>query len=82
MTAFQKVRSILAHPNVAALLFTLGMLGVYFELATPGAILPGVVGAICLILAFYGLSVLPVSYAGLALLILAAVLFIARDQGR
>ena len=58
------------------MLLSLGMLGIYFELATPGAILPGVVGAICLILGFYGLSVLPVSYAGVALLILAAVLFV------
>ncbi len=76
MTAFQKLRSILVHPNVSAILLSLGMLAIYFELATPGAVLPGVVGAICLILGFYGLSVLPVSYAGVALLILAAILFL------
>ncbi|HYH45306.1 MAG TPA: NfeD family protein, partial [Thermoanaerobaculia bacterium] len=52
-------------------------LGLYFELMNPGAILPGVVGGICLILAFFALSVLPVSYAGLALLFLALVLYIA-----
>ena len=52
------------------------MLGLYFELDQPGAILPGVVGAICLILAFF-VSVLPVSYAGVALILLAIVLFIA-----
>jgi membrane-bound serine protease (ClpP class) len=76
MTAFQRIRSILVHPNVAAILFSLGMLAIYFELSTPGAVLPGVLGAIFLILAFYGMSVLPVSYAGVALLILAAVLFL------
>jgi membrane-bound serine protease (ClpP class) len=76
MTAFQRVRSILANPNLAALLLSIGMLAIYFELATPGAVLPGVVGAICLILGFYGISVLPVSYAGVALLVVAAVLFL------
>jgi membrane-bound serine protease (ClpP class) len=76
MTAFQRVRSIIVHPNVAYLLLTLGGLGIYFELASPGTIFPGVLGAICLILAFYALSVLPVNYAGFALLILAAILFI------
>jgi membrane-bound serine protease (ClpP class) len=76
MTVFQQVRSILAHPNVAVTLLSLGSLAIYFELATPGAVIPGVLGAICLILGFYGLSVLPVSYAGIALLILAAVLFV------
>ena len=76
MTVFQRVRSIIAHPNVAYMLLSLGGLGIYFELANPGTIVPGVLGAICLILAFYALSVLPVSYAGVALLILAAILFV------
>ena len=76
MTVFQRLRSIIAHPNVAYLLLGLGGLGVYFELANPGAIFPGVLGAICLILAFYGLSVLPVNYAGVALLIVAGILFL------
>jgi membrane-bound serine protease (ClpP class) len=67
---------VLADPNITYLLFGLGSLGLLFELMHPGAILPGVVGAIFLILSFYGLSVLPVSYAGLALLILAMVFFI------
>ena len=53
------------------------MLGLYFELSNPGAILPGVVGAICLILAFFALSVLPVNYAGIALILLAVIFFIA-----
>jgi membrane-bound serine protease (ClpP class) len=77
MTIFQRVLSAIAHPNIAYLLLTLGGLGLYFELSTPGAILPGVLGAICLVLAFFALSVLPVNAAGIALLILAALFFIA-----
>lgn len=77
LTAVQKVRSALSHPNIAYLLLTLGGLGLYFELSTPGAVLPGVVGAISLILAFYALSVLPTNYAGIALMILAALFFLA-----
>jgi membrane-bound serine protease (ClpP class) len=76
MTVLQQVRSILVHPNVAVMLLSLGGLGIYFELAVPGSVLPGVLGAICLILGFYGMSVLPVSYAGVALLVLAAILFV------
>jgi membrane-bound serine protease (ClpP class) len=67
---------VLADPNITYLLLGLGSLGMLFELMHPGAILPGVVGAICLILSFYGLSVLPVSYAGLALLVLAMIFFV------
>jgi membrane-bound serine protease (ClpP class) len=77
MSPWRRVLSVLAHPNVTALLLTLGMLGLYFELMNPGSILPGVVGAIALILGLYGLSVLPFSFAGLALILLAVVLFIA-----
>ncbi|MEE2777569.1 MAG: nodulation protein NfeD [Acidobacteriota bacterium] len=76
MTLFQRLRSSIAHPNIAYLLMTFGGLGLYFELSNPGAIFPGVIGAICLILAFYALSVLPVNYAGIALMILAAILFL------
>ena len=67
---------VLADPNVTYLLLGLGWLGLFFELMHPGAVLPGVVGAICLVLSFYGLSVLPVNYAGLALILLAVVFFI------
>jgi membrane-bound serine protease (ClpP class) len=74
---FRRVLSALAHPNIAYVLLSLGFLGLYFELMNPGAILPGVVGAICLILAFFSLSVLPVNYAGVALILLAIILFIA-----
>ncbi len=76
LTRFQRARSVLAHPNIAYLLLTLGGLGLYFEFANPGAIFPGVVGALCTILGLYSMSVLPINYAGVALLVLAAVLFL------
>lgn len=77
MSGFQRLLSAIAHPNIAYILMTLGGLGLYFELSNPGAVLPGVVGGICLILAFFALSVLPVNYAGIALIILALIFFIA-----
>lgn len=77
MSGFQRLLSAIAHPNIAYILMTLGGLGLYFELSNPGAVLPGVVGGICLILAFFALSVLPVNYAGIALIILAMIFFIA-----
>ena len=77
MSAQQRLLSTLAHPNLAYILLSLGFLGLYFELAHPGAVLPGVVGGISLILAFFGLSVLPVNYAGVALILLGLVLFVA-----
>ena len=72
-----RLLAILADPSVAYILLMLGFYGLLFELQNPGAILPGVVGGICLILAFFALSTLPVNYAGIALLLLAAVFFIA-----
>lgn len=77
MSSLRRFLAVLADPNIAMILLTLGGLGLYFELMNPGAILPGVVGGICLILGFFALSVLPVNYAGLALLFLALLLFIA-----
>src|SRR5690349_18362413 len=77
ISPFRRFLGVLADPNIASMLLVLGFLGLYFELMHPGAIFPGVVGAICLILAFFALSVLPVDYAGLALVFLAVVLFIA-----
>jgi len=75
-----RILSALSNPNVVYLLLMLGMAGLYFELAHPGAILPGVVGAICLILAFYSLQTLPVNYAGVLLIILGVVLLIAEAK--
>jgi membrane-bound serine protease (ClpP class) len=65
----------LADPNVAYILMMLGFYGLFFELSNPGAIFPGVVGAIALILAFYALQALPINYAGAALILLAFILF-------
>jgi membrane-bound serine protease (ClpP class) len=76
MTLAQKILSILSDPNFAYILLMLGIYGLFFELYNPGAILPGVIGGICLILAFYSLSTLPLNYAGLALIIFAVILFI------
>jgi membrane-bound serine protease (ClpP class) len=73
----QRILAALSNPNIAYILLMLGILGIFFEIANPGAILPGVVGAICLILAFFALQTLPVNYAGLLLLLLALIFFIA-----
>jgi membrane-bound serine protease (ClpP class) len=72
-----KLLGIISNPNIAYILMILGFYGLYFELSNPGAVLPGVAGAICLILAFYALQTLPINYAGLMLIILAIGLFIA-----
>ncbi|HEX9366493.1 MAG TPA: NfeD family protein [Vicinamibacterales bacterium] len=70
MTFAQQVLSAIAHPQIAYLLLTLGTLGLTIELWSPGAVVPGVVGGICLLLAFFALQVLPVNYAGLLLILL------------
>ena len=66
----------LSDPNIAYLLMTIGTIGIMAELYNPGAILPGIVGAISLILAFYSLQSLPVNYAGVLLFLLGIVFFI------
>ncbi len=66
----------LSDPNIAYILMTIGTIGIIAELYSPGAILPGVVGAISLILAFYSFQSLPINYAGVILLILGIVFFI------
>jgi membrane-bound serine protease (ClpP class) len=66
----------ISNPNIAYLLLMIGLAGIYFELAHPGAILPGVVGGICLVLAFFALQTLPVNFAGVLLIALAVVFFI------
>jgi len=67
---------VLSDPNIAFILMTLGTIGLLAELYNPGAILPGIVGAISLILAFYSLQTLPINYAGVLLILLGVVLFI------
>jgi membrane-bound serine protease (ClpP class) len=68
--------SYISDPNVAYILMMLGFYGILFEIYSPGAIFPGVVGGICLILAFYAFSAIPISYAGLALILLGVIFFI------
>jgi membrane-bound serine protease (ClpP class) len=77
MGQVERLLGVVSHPNVAYVLFLLGLAGLYFELSTPGAILPGIVGGISLLLALYAFSVLPVNLAGLALILFAIVLFVA-----
>ena len=77
MTAAQRLLSALAHPQLAYLLLMLGGVGLFFEITHPGTLMPGVFGAIALLLAFFGLSLLAVNYAGVALILLGVGLFVA-----
>ena len=76
MTWRQRLLSAIAHPQIAVLLLSLGTLGLTIELWSPGAILPGVVGGLCLLLAFFALQILPVNYVGLLLLLFGLVLLV------
>lgn len=73
----QGILSAISDPNISYILLLIGLAGLYFELSTPGAILPGVIGGISLLLAFFGLSTLPVNYTGILLIIFGVILFIA-----
>jgi membrane-bound serine protease (ClpP class) len=76
MTFIQQLRDLISRPDIVFILFSIGSLGIVLELYNPGAIFPGVVGAICLILAFYASQTLPINYAGVALIFLAIILWI------
>ncbi|MBW2605572.1 MAG: nodulation protein NfeD [Deltaproteobacteria bacterium] len=71
-----KVLKIISDPNVAYILMMIGLAGLYFELSHPGAVFPGVVGGISIILAFFAFQTIPVNYAGFLLIILAVVFFV------
>jgi membrane-bound serine protease (ClpP class) len=76
MSFRQRLLSAIAHPQVAYLLFSLGTLGLTIELWSPGAILPGVAGGLCLLLAFFAFQILPVNYAGLLLILFGLILLV------
>jgi membrane-bound serine protease (ClpP class) len=71
-----KILKTISNPNIAFILLMIGLAGLYFELSHPGAIFPGVIGGIAIVLAFFALQTLPVNYAGILLILLAVVFFI------
>ncbi|HNV63778.1 MAG TPA: nodulation protein NfeD [Smithellaceae bacterium] len=73
----QKILSAISDPNIAYILLLIGLAGLYFEFSNPGAILPGVIGGISLLMAFFGLATLPVNYTGILMILFGIILFIA-----
>ena len=76
MGSKQKFLTFLSNPNFMYVFLLMGMMGLFFELSNPGGFAPGIIGIICLILAGFGMSVLPIDYTGLALIIVAIILFV------
>jgi membrane-bound serine protease (ClpP class) len=68
--------ALISDPNIAYILMMIGMLGIFFELSNPGAVLPGVIGGICLLLAFFAFQSLPINWAGLLLILFGLVLLV------
>jgi membrane-bound serine protease (ClpP class) len=77
MSTWKRILDLLIDPNIIALMLSIGLIGIVVELWNPGLIFPGTVGAISLIVGLYGLQVLPVSIAGLLLMLLATAFFVA-----
>jgi membrane-bound serine protease (ClpP class) len=77
MTAIERLFHVISDPTIAYMLLSLGGLALVYELANPGAILPGVVGGIALLLALFSLGTLPINYAGVGLVLFALLLFLA-----
>jgi membrane-bound serine protease (ClpP class) len=76
MTGVRSILAVLADPNLAFIFLSLGTLAILYEIANPGLGLGGVIGVICLVLAMFALSVLPVNWAGAVLMLVAAVMFV------
>lgn len=76
MTWREKILDKISDPNIAYILMMLGFYGLLFELYNPGAILPGIIGGICLILAFFAMQTLPVNIAGILLIVFAMIMFL------
>jgi membrane-bound serine protease (ClpP class) len=74
-TSLEKALGVIASPMVAGILFLIGVVGLYSEFQNPGAILPGVLGSICLLLAFFAMSVLPTNWVGIGLILLGVLFF-------
>jgi len=76
MSPRQKLLKVLVNPNLAYILMMLGIYGLFFELSNPGALVPGILGGICLLLALFAFQTLPVDYTGIALILLGVIMLI------